>query len=58
MYQEKREQWEAIVEAGNTRDFDSVADLLEPDVEFRSQISDAEGGGVYVGIDGWGRWAE
>jgi hypothetical protein len=31
----KREQWEAITEAGNTRDLDSVVDLLDPDVEFR-----------------------
>ena len=52
--QYKREQWEAITKAGNTRELDSVAGILDPDVEFRSLISVAEGQEVYVGIDGWG----
>jgi len=56
--QGKREQWEAITAAGNERDFDPIADLVDPDVEFRSQFSVAEGDGVYVGIDGYRRWAE
>jgi len=56
--QYKREQWEAITKAGNTRELDSVAGILDPDVEFRSVFSVAMGQEVYVGIDGWGRWAE
>ena len=56
--QDQREQWEAITAAGNARDFDPVADLLHPDLEFHSRFAVAEGQAVYPGIDGLRRWAQ
>ena len=58
MSQNKRQQWEALTAVGDAGELDSVADLLDPEMEFRSVFSVAEGQGVYAGIDGLQRWLE
>jgi ketosteroid isomerase-like protein len=54
--QGKREEFEVAVRALNSRDFDTLAELLHPEVEFHSTLVGVEGE-VYVGIDGLRRWA-
>ena len=53
-----REGFEAVLGALNARDFDALADLLGPAVEFNSVVAAAEGAGAYRGIDGLRKWAE
>jgi ketosteroid isomerase-like protein len=52
-----RRSFEAVLDAMNARDLDSVVELLGSDVEFGSVIADAEGEGSYVGIEGLRKWA-
>jgi len=56
MPQGKREEFEAVVRAINSRDFDTLAVLLHPEVEFHSTLVGLEGE-VYVGINGLRKWA-
>ena len=58
MSQDRREQWEAITAAGNARDLDPVAQLLDPELEFHSQFAVADGQEIYSGIDGLRRWMD
>jgi hypothetical protein len=53
-----RAQFEAVMDALNARDFDSLAELLGPEVEFGSVLAAAEGEGASTGIDGLRKWAE
>jgi ketosteroid isomerase-like protein len=53
-----REGFEAVLDALNARDFDALAALLGPAVEFNSVVAAAEGAGSYRGIDGLRKWAE
>jgi len=53
-----REGFEALQAAMNARDFDTVAELVGPDVEFNSVVAAADGAGSYRGIDGLRKWAE
>jgi ketosteroid isomerase-like protein len=46
---------EAILAAINTRDYDALPDLLEPDQEFHSMMAATEGG-IYAGIEGMHRF--
>lgn len=47
-----------VVDALNARDFDALAEFpLDPEFEFHSLISDAEGTS-YVGLDGLRKWAD
>jgi ketosteroid isomerase-like protein len=52
-----RDLLHALLEALNARDFDAVADLIEPDHELRSLLAETEGE-LYIGLDGLRRWAE
>jgi ketosteroid isomerase-like protein len=54
----RREQFEAVMDALNARDFNSLAELLDPEVEFDSVLAAAEGKEAYAGIDGLRKWAE
>jgi ketosteroid isomerase-like protein len=56
--QDGRKQLEATLAALNARDFDSLTELLDPAVEFRSILGAAEGEAAYRGIDGLRKWAE
>ena len=56
--QDGRKQLEAALAALNARDFDSLTELLDPAVEFRSVLGAAEGEAAYTGIDGLRKWAE
>lgn len=53
---DKREEFEAVVGALNARDFDALAEILHPEVEFHSRLAVAEGE-VYRGIEGTRQWA-
>jgi ketosteroid isomerase-like protein len=54
-----RQQFEAILDAVNARDFDSLAEILPPGgMEFRSALAVAEGEEAFTGIDGLRKWAE
>jgi ketosteroid isomerase-like protein len=53
-----REAFEAVLVALNARDFDAIADLLGPEVEFNSVVGASEGAESYRGIDGLRKWAE
>src|ERR1700730_13296995 len=53
-----RKQFEAVLDALNARDFQSLAELLDPAVEFRSILGATEGEAAYTGIDGLRKWAE
>lgn len=55
---EAQRNFEAVIDALNARDFRTLADLLDPDVEFRSVIAQAEGETAYGGIQGIRKWAE
>lgn len=48
---------EAMVAAINARDYDRLAELLDPQSEFRSLLAVAEGD-RYIGVDGVRRWAQ
>jgi len=54
----KRELVEAMLSAINSRDFDSLAELLDPEIEFRSVLGAADGEEVYTGMDGIRKWAD
>jgi ketosteroid isomerase-like protein len=56
--QDRRKQLEAMLDALNARDFESLTDLLDPAVEFRSVLGAAEGEVAYTGIEGLRKWAE
>jgi ketosteroid isomerase-like protein len=56
--QDGRKQLEAQLDALNARDFESLTELLDPAVEFRSILGAAEGEAAYTGIDGLRKWAE
>jgi ketosteroid isomerase-like protein len=56
--QGRREQFEALLDALNARDFDSLTAFLDPEVEFRSVLAVAEGGPAYTGTDGLRKWAD
>jgi ketosteroid isomerase-like protein len=56
--QDGRKLLEAMLEALNARDFDSLTELLDSAVEFRSVVGASEGEAVYMGIDGLRKWAE
>ncbi len=56
--EDRREQFEAMLDALNARDFESLAELLDPEVEFRSIVGAVEGEAAYTGIDGLRKWAE
>jgi hypothetical protein len=53
-----RKQLEAVLDALNARDFQSLTELLDPAVEFRSVLGATEGEAAYTGIDGLRKWAE
>jgi ketosteroid isomerase-like protein len=53
-----RQQFEAILDAMNARDFDSLAEILPREVEFGSVLAVAEGERAFTGIDGLRKWAE
>jgi ketosteroid isomerase-like protein len=53
--QDKREQAEAAFDGINRRDFEVLAELVDPEVEFRSVISGIEGE-TYIGIEGLRKW--
>jgi ketosteroid isomerase-like protein len=53
-----REQFQAILNASNARDFDALAELLPGEVEFGSVLAAAEGAEAYTGVDGLRKWAE
>jgi ketosteroid isomerase-like protein len=55
--QDKRKHAEAVVDATVRRDFEALAELVDPEMEFRSVLADVEGL-TYKGIDGMRRWAE
>jgi ketosteroid isomerase-like protein len=56
---DRREQVHAVMEAINARDFEALAEMpLDPQCEFLAEISTAEGGGAYVGIEGLRRWTQ
>ncbi len=54
----KRQQFEAFIDALNARDFDSLAELLDPEATFDSLLAASEGKEAYTGIDGLRKWAE
>jgi predicted lipid-binding transport protein (Tim44 family) len=54
----KRQQFEAFMDALNARDFDSLAELLDPEATFDSLLAASEGKEAYTGIDGLRKWAE
>jgi ketosteroid isomerase-like protein len=56
--EDRREQFEAILDALNARDFGSLTELLDPEMEFRSIVGAVEGEAAYTGIDGLRKWAE
>ena len=56
--QDGRKQLEAMLDALNARDFESLTELLDPAVEFRSILGATEGEAAYTGIDGLRKWAE
>lgn len=47
-----------MLDALNAREFESLTELLDPAVEFRSVLGAAEGEAGYTGIDGLRQWAE
>ena len=53
-----RKQLEAVLDALNARDFQSLTELLDPAVAFRSVLGATEGEAAYTGIDGLRKWAE
>src|ERR1700676_2424713 len=53
-----RKQLEAVLDALNARDFQSLTELLDPAVAFRSVLGATEGVAAYTGIDGLRKWAE
>jgi len=55
---DRRERFEAFLALLNARDFDSLAELGDADLEFRSVFGESEGKAAYTGIDGLRRWAE
>jgi len=56
--QDGRKRLETMLDALNARDFEALAELLDPAMEFRSVVGAAEGEAVYRGIDGLRKWAE
>ena len=58
MPEDRREQLEAVLDALNARNFESLTELLDPEVEFRSIVGAVEGAAAYTGIDGLRKWAE
>ena len=56
--QDGRKLLETMLDALNARDFEALAELLDPAMEFRSVVGAAEGEAVYTGIDGLRKWAE
>jgi ketosteroid isomerase-like protein len=53
-----RKQLEAVLDALNARNFQSLTELLDPAVAFRSVLGATEGEVAYTGIDGLRKWAE
>jgi ketosteroid isomerase-like protein len=53
----KREQFEASIDALNARDFDSLAEFLDPEATIESVLAASEGKEAYTGIDGLRKWA-
>ena len=52
---DKCAQYRAVVDALNARDFETIAELVGPEVEFRSTLAIETG--VYSGVDGIKEWA-
>jgi ketosteroid isomerase-like protein len=55
---DERKPLEVILDALNTRDFESLTELLDPGFEFRSILGATEGEAAYTGIDGLRKCAE
>jgi ketosteroid isomerase-like protein len=53
----RREQFEAFMDALNARDFDSLAEFLDPEATFDSVLAASEGKEAYTGIGGLRKWA-
>jgi ketosteroid isomerase-like protein len=53
-----RKQLEAQLSALNKRDFESLAESLDPEVEFCSVLGAVEGEAAYIGIEGLRKWAQ
>ena len=53
----KRAQAEALLQALNARDFDTLAGMLDPEGSFASLLSVSEGE-EYEGVEGLRRWGE
>ena len=56
--QDRRERFESFLALLNARDFESLAEFTESQVEFHSLFGGSEGVEAYNGLDGLRKWAE